>query len=217
MNTIRVLLVEDHTLVRKGIRSILKSENDIEVIGEAEDGRKALEIVEQLNPDIVLMDISMSSLNGLQATQRIKKKLPKCKVIILTVHEVEEYIFPVLKAGASGYILKKSAPNELIMAIRAIYKGESFLSPSISKKVIKSYIQKGKVKESSSQFENLTEREREVLQLIAEGETNREIAEKLFISQKTVESHRYHLMEKLDMHTTADLVRYAIRRKIIRP
>ena len=215
MNKIRVLLVEDHTIVRKGLRSLLDGEAGIEVIGEAEDGREAVEKVQQLLPDVVLMDIAMPGLNGLEATRQIKKRFPEVQVLILTMHANEEYIFQILRAGASGYVVKQVAPTELISAIRAAYRGESFLSPSISKKVIQEYIRQAEAMGEENSYDRLTDREREVLQLIAEGHSNREIAELLHISAKTVQTHRAHLMDKLDIHSTAELTQYAIRKGVI--
>jgi len=217
MNAIRVILAEDHTIVRKGLRSLLEGEEDIEVIGEAGDGKEAITLVEQKKPDIVVMDIGMPELNGLEATRRIKKKFPETKVLILTMHTNEEYVFEILQAGASGYIVKKAAPMELVSALRAVKRGESFLSPSISKKVIDEYLQRAGEAKRRGAFELLTDREREVLQLIAEGNSTRGIAGRLFISTKTVETHRSNLMEKLDLHGTADLTRYAIRMGIVDP
>jgi DNA-binding NarL/FixJ family response regulator len=217
MNTIRVILAEDHTIVRKGLRSLLEGEEDIEVIGEAGNGKEAITLVEQKKPDIVVMDIGMPELNGLEATRRIKKKFPQTKVLILTMHTNEEYVFEILQAGASGYIVKKAAPTELVSALRAVEQGESFLSPSISKKVIDEYLQRAGEAKRRGAFELLTDREREVLQLIAEGNSTRGIAGRLFISTKTVETHRSNLMEKLDLHGTADLTRYAIRMGIVDP
>jgi DNA-binding NarL/FixJ family response regulator len=217
MNAIRVILAEDHTIVRKGLRSLLEGEEDIEVIGEAGDGKEAITLVEQKKPDIVVMDIGMPELNGLEATRRIKKKFPETKVLILTMHTNEEYVFEILQAGASGYIVKKAAPTELVSALRAVKRGESFLSPSISKKVIDEYLQRAGEAKRRGAFELLTDREREVLQLIAEGNSTRGIAGRLFISTKTVETHRSNLMEKLDLHGTADLTRYAIRMGIVDP
>jgi two-component system response regulator NreC len=212
---IRVLLAEDHTIVRKGLRALLDDEAGIEVVGEAEDGREAVEKAGQLLPDVVLMDIAMPGLNGLEATGQVKERFPEVKVVILTMHANEEYIFQILRAGASGYVVKQAAPTELISAIRAAYRGESFLSPSISKRVIKEYIQQAEAIEEDS-YDQLTNREREVLQLIAEGHSNREMAELLHISIKTVETHRANLMDKLDIHSTAELARYAIRKGVIR-
>lgn len=217
MSVIRVILAEDHTIVRKGLRSLLEGEEDIEVIGEAGDGKEAITLVEQKKPDIVVMDIGMPQLNGLEATRRIKKKFPETKVLILTMHTNEEYVFEILQAGASGYVVKKAAPTELVSALRAVKQGESFLSPSISKKVIDEYLQRSGEAKRRGAFELLTDREREVLQLIAEGNSTRGIAGRLFISTKTVETHRSNLMEKLDLHGTADLTRYAIRMGIVDP
>jgi two-component system response regulator NreC len=216
MNKIRVLLAEDHTIVRKGLRSLLDGEAGIEVIGEAEDGREAVEKVGQLLPDVVLMDITMPSLNGLEATRQIKKRFPEVKVVILTMHANEEYIFQILRAGASGYLVKQAAPTELLSAIQAAYRGESFLSPSISRKVIEEYIQQAEATAEKDTYDQLTDREREVLQLIAEGHPNREIAELLHISVKTVGTHRANLMDKLDIHSTAELTQYAIRKGVIK-
>ncbi|MBE9547617.1 MAG: response regulator transcription factor, partial [Proteobacteria bacterium] len=213
MERTRVLLAEDHTIVRKGLRSLLDKETGIKVVGEAEDGRKAIVKAEELHPDVVVMDIAMPGLNGLEATRQIKKRFPDMKIIILTMHANEEYILQSLKAGASGYLVKKAAPAELISAINAVHKGDSFLSPSISRTVIDEYIRRSKeISEGKEGFEQLTVREREVLQLIAEGRKTREIAELLYISIKTVETHRSHIMNKLDIHSTAELTRYAIRK-----
>ena len=214
MNKIRVLLAEDHTIVRKGLRSLLDGEVGMEVIGEAEDGREAIQMTQQLLPDVVLMDISMPELNGLEATRQIKERFPEVKVLVLTRHADEEYVFQILRAGASGYVVKKAAPAELILAIQAVYRGDSFLSPSISRHVIEEYIRKADAMEENS-YDRLTDREREVLQLIAEGHPNREIAELLHISVKTVENHRASLMDKLHIYSTAELTRYAIRKGVI--
>jgi two-component system response regulator NreC len=215
MDKIRVLLVEDHTIVRKGLRSLLDAEPGIEVVGEAEDGREAIQLVGQLHPEVVLMDITMPGLNGLEATRQIKKRFPDVKVLILTVHADEEYVLQVLSAGASGYLVKQAAPAELVSAIHATYRGDSFLSPSISRKVVDQYVrQAGAIAENDS-YDKLTDREREVLQLIAEGHSNRRIAEMLCISVKTVETHRAHLMNKLDIHSAAELTTYAIRKGVI--
>ncbi len=216
MDRTRVLLAEDHTIVRKGLRSLLDKETGIKVVGEAEDGREAIAKAEELHPDVVVMDIAMPGLNGLEATRQIKKRFPDMKILILTMHTNEEYVLQTLKAGASGYLVKKAAPAELISAINAVHKGDSFLSPSISRTVIDEYIRRSKeISEGEEGFEQLTVREREVLQLIAEGHKTREIAELLYISIKTVETHRAHIMNKLDIHSTAELTRYAIRKGII--
>ncbi|MCB0179765.1 MAG: response regulator transcription factor [Anaerolineae bacterium] len=215
MNKIRVLLAEDHTIVRKGIRVLLDTEDDIEVVGEAEDGQEAIDQVEQFIPDLVLMDHTMPVLNGLEATRQIKKRFPDVKVLILTMYTTEEYILPFLQAGASGYLIKKTAPKELVTAIHAVYRGDSYLSPSISKTVIEGYIQQSQKIETDDNYEKLTDRERQILQMITEGFSNREIAERLHISIKTVNNHRVNLMDKLDIHSTAKLVKYAIRKGVI--
>ncbi len=216
MEKITVLLAEDHTIVREGLRSLLEKEIGIEVVGEAEDGREAIKKAEALQPDIAVMDITMPGLNGLEATRQLKKSFPEMKIIILTMHANEEYVLHSLQAGASGYLVKKAAPAELISAIQAVYRGGSFLSPSISKTVIDEYIRKAeRISEIDGIHEKLTNREREVLQLISEGRKPREIAGLLYISIKTVETHRAHIMDKLDIHSTADLTQYAIRKGII--
>jgi len=213
MKKIKVILAEDHTIVRKGLLSLLKTETGIEVVAEAEDGRQAIEKVAQLKPDVVVMDISMPSLNGLEATRQIKKNYSNVKVLILSVHTDEEYIFQALRAGASGYLVKKAAPMDLINAIQALDRGESFLSPSISKKVIEEYIKNASnMSETEDRTETLSGREREVVQLIAEGLSNQQLAELLHVSVKTVETHRARIMKKLDIHNTAGLTKYAVRR-----
>ena len=213
---IRVLIADDHTIVRKGLCAILEGDKEIEVVGDAENGREAIKKVEQVQPDIVLMDITMPGLNGLETTRQLKKRHPKTKILILTMHDNEEYIFETLRAGASGYLVKRTAPDELISAIHAVNRGESFLSPSISKRVIEGYIRVGQSEQEEDEpFEKLTDREREVLQLIAEGRVNREIAELLHISIKTVETHRSHIIEKLNIRNIAELTQYAIRKGLI--
>lgn len=215
MDKIRVLLAEDHTIVRKGLRSLLDAERDTEVVGEAEDGRKAIQLVEKLCPDVVLMDISMPGLNGLEATRQITKRFPEVKVLILTVHSDEEYIRQVLSAGASGYLVKQAAPSELASAIRAAYQGDFFPSPSISRELIEDYTRQAEAMSENDSLLALTDREREVLQLIAEGHSNRQIAEILHISVKTVETHRAHLTDKLGIRSAAELTKYALRKGVI--
>lgn len=215
MSEIRVLLAEDHTIVRKGLRSLLDAEATITVVGEAENGRQAIDQVEHLLPDVVVMDIGMPGLNGLEATRQIKKRFPDVQVLILTVHTGEEYILQILRAGASGYLIKQAAPTDLVQAIQAAHQGGIFLSPSISRKVIEDYVQQASATAELDSYEKLTDREREVLQLIAEGHSTRQIAEQLHISVKTVETHRAHLMDKLDLRSTAELTQYAIRKGVI--
>jgi two-component system response regulator NreC len=214
MNKIRILLVDDHAILREGIRALLENEPDMAVIGEAEDGRTAVRLVCQLKPDVVLMDIALPLLNGLEATRQIKHDCPGVKVLILTMHENDEYIHQALANGAMGYILKDATARELLDAIHAIQRGEAILSPAITRLVIENYLRWGDIQKDSS-TNGLSPREREVLQLIAEGYSNKHIAEILCISIKTVQAHRMNLMAKLDLHNRADLIKYAIQRKII--
>ncbi len=215
MSKIKVFLAEDHTIVRKGIRSLLDGQPDIEVVGEAANGREAVEQVQKLQPDIVLMDITMPELNGLEATVRIKKEQPHIKVLVLTMYTNEEYIHQLLQAGASGYLDKHTAPNELLLAIQAVHRGDPFLSPSISKTIIEEYLRQSEETELDDNYHKLSSREREVLQLLAEGYSYKDVAEKLQISVKTVGVHRVNIMEKLNISNSAELVKYAIRKGII--
>lgn len=215
MDSIRVLLADDHTILRKGLLSLLAKQKDIEVVGEAENGREALDKTEQLAPDVVVMDITMPLLNGLAATRQIKHYWPHIQVVILTVHATEEYIFQILQAGASGYVVKQAAPDELVMAIHAAYAGETFLSPSISHTVIAEYISHAQLAQFEDTLDLLTEREYEICQLLAEGYGTREIADMLVISTKTVETHRGNLMRKLHIDNLADLTKFAVRKGIV--
>jgi DNA-binding NarL/FixJ family response regulator len=213
MTPVRVLLAEDHWLVRASFKSLLTDFAGIEVVAEAGDGREALELIAQHRPDLVLMDISMPGLNGLEATRRIVKEHPGIKVIVLSMHAGEEYVLQALRAGASGYVLKGAAPGELELAIASVARGERFLSPAISKQVIEVYL--GRVAKPASSLEQLTPRQREILQLVAEGKSSKQIAQLLNASIKTIESHRASLMERLDIHDVAGLVRYAIRHGLV--
>lgn len=215
MKKIKILIADDHKILRQGIISLLKSQPDLEVVGEAHDGKEAVEKTKELKPDVVLMDIGMPDLNGLEATRQIKKYDSKIKVLILTIHKNEEYIFQSLQTGASGYLLKETAVEDLISAIHSAYKDDSFLSPSISKTVIDAFLRKSAKGRDPTAFDTLTPREREILQLIAESHTNSEIGKMLYISKKTVDAHRTHIMEKLDIHDVVDLVKYAIRKGIV--
>lgn len=210
----RILLADDHTIVRKGIRSLLDREPSFTVVGEAENGREAVEKTEQLQPDIVLLDHTMPLLNGLEALRQIKRRLPDTKVIILTMHTNEEYVFQFLQAGAAGYLVKQTAPTDLVEAIRAVHAGQSFLSPAISRTVIDEYIRHATPSKTDS-LERLTDREREVLQLLAEGFSASEIAVQLHISVKTVGVHRMNLLQKLEISNPTELVKFALRRGII--
>ena len=215
MQIVRVLLADDHTLVRAGFSHLLESIPGIQVVGEASDGREALEMIEAKRPDMVLMDIGMAGLNGLEVTARVTHDLPGIRVIILSMHSDKEYVLRALRAGASGYLLKDADINQLEMAIRAVAEGETFLSPSVSRHVISDYIQR--VGSESSSREELTPRQREILQLIAEGRSKQEIAQRLDVSVKTVETHRDQMMERLGIHDVAGLVRYAIRTGVVTP
>ena len=211
----RIVLVEDHTILREGLRSLLREHDDMEVVGEAGDGRTAIRLVLSQKPDLVLMDLSMPRMNGFEAILEIKKAEPSIKIIALTVHNTEEYILMTLKAGADGYILKDATHDELIMAIEQVLSGKRFLSPSVSGKVIEGYLEGKKNIQSKSQIDSLTQREREVLKLIAEGYKNKEVADFLCISLKTVEKHRANLMRKLDLHNTSTLTLYAVEKGLV--
>ena len=214
MPNIRVLLVDDHHLVRTGMRSLMQAMSDITVVGESGDGRAALELLTSLQPNIVLMDIAMPELNGLEATSRIAKEFPETRVIILSMHASEEYVLQALRAGASGYLVKNAAPEELELAIRAVARGETYLSPAISRHVVEELL--GRSTTSTNPVDALTPRQREILQLIAEGKSTKQIAASLSVSVKTVESHRAQLMERLDIRDVAGLVRFAIRHGVTR-
>jgi len=211
---IRILLADDHTLLRNGIRALLEDEQDIIIAGEAEDGREAVRLANQLKPNVVLMDIAMPLLNGLEATRQIKREHPEINVLVLTMYDHEEYFRQMLEVGASGYIIKRAAATELVSAIRAVYNGEAVLSPAITRLLLEDYLSRD-VPGEENDPNALSSREREVLQLIAEGKTSREIAEILHLSVKTVQSHRTSLMQKLNLHDRGDLIKYAIQKKII--
>jgi two-component system response regulator NreC len=215
MTKIRVLICDDHTILREGIRLLLNSQNDMEVVGEAKDGRDAVEKAHTLKPDVILMDIAMPSLNGLEATKQIHRNDPNARVLVLTMYESDEYVAQMLEAGAMGYVLKKVAGSELVYAIRAVYQGEAFLYPSITKRLVEDYLRRVETGQDHASLENLTDREREVLQLIAEGRSSKVIADMLSISLRTVQNHRAHLMQKLGIHDRGDLIKYAIQKGII--
>ena len=212
---IRVILVEDHTMVRKGLCALLTKFPHIEVIAEAKNGHEAITKTKKLLPDIVLMDISMPILNGLEATRRIKEELPDIGVIMLTMHKNAEYIIHGLQSGAESYLLKESAPEELILAIETTYRHKSYFSPLISEHVIDEYKKSGSKSFETDRYRILTNREREVLQLVVEGYTTRGISRQLFISEKTARVHRLNLMEKLNLHSIAELTIFALRKGVI--
>ena len=215
MKEIRVLVVDDHTIVRDGICALLELAGDIKVVGEASNGKEAIEMVKKLNPDVVLMDIAMPIMGGLDATHRIHKEFPHVKVLALTQYDDREYVFPIIEAGAYGFISKSAASSELTTGIRSVYHGDSFLSPSVAKYLVEVYRQGNTVKKNLDPYDELTEREREVLKLLAEGHTIQEIANMLSVSPKTAEGHKTSLMSKLDIHNRTELVKYALRKGII--
>ena len=215
MTAIRVAVVDDHTLMRQGTVGLLGSQPDIEIAGEADSGRAALELVADADPDVVLMDIAMPGMSGLDATREIRQRFPSVNVVIVTMHERDDYFFEALRAGASGYVLKGADIEELLSAVRAAYRGEVYLQPSASKALVADYLARAAKGEDRDRYDGLTDREREILRLLAQGLTTREIAEELVISPHTVQSHRDRIMSKLDLHTKAALVRYAVDRGLI--
>ena len=213
--SIRILLADDHTILRAGLRMMLNAQSDFEVVGEAQDGRQAIQEAQRLQPDVILMDITMPDMNGIEATKQIKKLLPETRVLILTMHEHDEYVFQALRAGASGYMLKEAADTDLISALRVIQNGQFYLSPTAQSVMVGDYLQRVRTGEEKDSYSSLTEREREILKLVAEGYTNNKIAERLIISPKTVDTHRTHVMDKLNLHSRAELVKYAMRRGLL--
>lgn len=213
MDKILVLIADDHRLVREGLAKILEGCRDIQVVGEASNGIEALRKISELQPHVVLLDISMPKLSGLEVARRVTKEFPRTKIVILSMHEEEEYTLKMVRIGVSGYLLKDSAAQEVIDAIRSAFEGKAFFTPAISKVLAESYRQVAPQKEDP--YERLNDREREILQLIAEGHSNKEISNLLFISPKTVDNHRTNLMRKLNIHTTADLVRWATKKGLV--
>jgi two-component system response regulator NreC len=213
VDKIKILVVDDHAIMRDGIRALLGLHDDIVVVGEASDGREAVEKAQELRPDVVIMDIAMPGMDGLEATRRIRKKHPGMKVLVLTQHDNKEYILSVVKAGASGYVPKRALGSELISAIRAVQQGGSFLYPSAATAIIEDYLQQARAE--GDDYDQLTAREREILKLIAEGHTSRQIADMLFLSLKTVQGHRLKIMEKLNLHNRTDLIKFAMRKGLV--
>jgi two-component system response regulator NreC len=212
---VRIVLAEDHTILREGLRALLTADPDFEIIGEAADGREAVRFVEKQIPDLILMDLSMPRMTGMDAIREIKKRYPQTKIIALTVHKTEEYLRTTLQAGADGYVLKDATHDELMMAIESVLKGKIYLSPGVSGKVVEGYLEGKESQMPPSTLGLLSQREREVLKLIAEGYKNKEIATDLCISLKTVEKHRANLMKKLDLHNAAALTAYAIEQGLV--
>jgi len=217
MTRIRTLVVDDHTLVRQGIVGLLESQADIEVVGQAGSGEEALQASRDLAPDVVLMDIAMPGTSGLDATTEIKRQQPDVQVVILTIHDREDYLFQALRAGASGYVLKGADIQDLLAAVRSAHRGEVYLFPTVTKTLVADYIRRARTGEDRASLDGLSEREREILGLIAQGMTTPEIAASLFLSPHTVQSHRDHIMTKLGLHSKAALIRYAIDRGLVEP
>ncbi len=213
--SIRLLLVDDHALMRAGLRMVLETQEDFEIVGECETGNQAVQQAQALMPDVVLMDIALPDILGIEATRAIKKAMPRIAVLALTMHENEEYFFEMLNAGASGYLPKRAAPAELVTAIRIVHAGQVYLYPSLAKTLVQDYLRRAESGDEKSAYDGLTEREREVLKLIADGRSNQEVADQLIISIKTVERHRANILAKLGLHSRTELVKYAIRKGLI--
>jgi len=216
VSKLRILLADDHTVVRQGLRKVLEERADWEVVAEAGDGREAVRQAEELEPDVAILDITMPLLNGVEATRQIVKRSPSTRVLVLTMHSDEAYVNQILQAGATGYLLKDSADVDLIQAVSAVSKGKSFFSPAVARLMLDDYVRQLADKGINDRYGSLSEREREVFQLIAEGKANKEIAVLLSISPSTVETHRARIMEKLDLHSAAEIVLYAVRKGVIR-
>jgi two-component system response regulator NreC len=214
MSMTTIVLADDHHVVRQGLRSLLEAESDFSVVGEAGDGLEATQLVERLQPDVLVLDLMMPSLNGLEVTRQVSQRSPRTHVVILSMHPNEAYVLEALRAGAAAYVLKESTSAELVRAVREAVAGGRYLSPPLSERAIEVYMQKAK-SVALDPYETLTAREREVLHLVAEGHTNAEIADRLFISRRTVETHRANLMRKLGLRTQTDLISYALRRGIL--
>ena len=215
MGTLRILLADDHTVVRQGLRKVLEERADWQVVAEAGDGREAVRLAEQHKPDVAVIDVAMPLLNGIETTRQIVRRVPDVRILVLSMHSDEAYVTQILKAGATGYLLKDSADVDLLEAVSAVSQGQSFFSPAVARLMLDDYVwQRGEG--ASDRYESLSEREREIFQLIAEGMTNKGMATLLCISPSTVETHRAHIMEKLDLHSAAEIVLYAVRRGVIR-
>jgi DNA-binding NarL/FixJ family response regulator len=215
MNKVRILIADDHGIVRKGLRLQLEQHEEFQVVGEAADGREAVRLAEELSPDVIIMDIAMPNLNGIQATTQLVKKNPNLGVIMLSMHSDESYLTRTLSAGAKGYLLKDSADQDLYRAVQSVSEGKPFFSPSIAKTLLEDYMRQLQQRGLQDSYDLLTDREKEILQLLAEGKSNKEVAVQLNLSPSTVETHRTRIMQKLDLHSSADIVLYAVRKKII--
>lgn len=215
MTPLRILLADDHTVVRQGIRKVLEERPEWQVVAEAGDGRDAVRLAEELRPDVAVVDVSMPRLNGIEATRQITHRVPHTKVLVLSMYSDEAYVIQMLKAGATGYLLKDSAGVDLLQAVQAVSEGKSFFSPAVARLMSDDYARQRR-EDAVDRYESLSGREREIFQLVAEGKINKEIAALLFISSSTVETHRGRIMEKLDLHSAAEIVLYAVRRGVIR-
>ena len=215
MNPVRILLADDHTVMRNGLRLLLERQPHLQVVGEAADGRQAVALCETVNPDVVVMDIAMPNLNGIEAARQIVNRNPRTAIAILSMHSDEGYVIRALKAGARAYLLKDSAEADLLAAVRALTDGKSFFSPAISKILVEDYMRQLESRGAEDTYELLTNREREILQLLAEGRTNKEVANMLNLSLYTVETHRAHILQKLNLHSVPELILYAVRKGII--
>ncbi len=215
MSRIRILLADDHTVMRRGLRFLLESQPDLTVVAEASDGREAVQQAETAHPDVAVMDVAMPNLSGIEAAQRIAAQSPNVAIIILSMHSDEGYVLRALKAGARGYLLKDAAEGDLIEAIRAVSQGRTFFSSEISKMLVEDYIREIRTRGVEDSYELLTSREREILQLLVEGNSNKDIAARLNVSPHTVETHRRNLQDKLNLHSFAELILYAVRKRII--
>ena len=212
---IRILLADDHAIVRDGLRALIEKQPDMAVVAEASDGRECVRLAEEQSPDIVMMDIAMPNMNGMEATRRVLAGNPRCAVVILSMHQDESYVLGSLKAGAKGYLLKDSLRSEVVDAIRAVSQGRSFLTRKIARVLQEDYVNRMQTRGVEDSYDLLTDREREVLQLVAEGRTNKEVANELNISLTTVETHRTHILQKLGLHSVPELILYAVRKGII--
>ncbi|CAG0978864.1 Oxygen regulatory protein NreC [Anaerolineales bacterium] len=217
MKKIKLLLVDDHVVVRGGLRMLLENEADFVIVGEADSGEQALDLADQLKPDVIIMDLTLPDISGIEATRRVKQKHPETAVAALTIHEDQQYFFEMLQAGASAYVPKRAAPDDLITAIRAAHRGETYIYPSLAKLLVNDFLEHSDDEKQTAAMSELTRREQEVLSLLAEGKTNDEIAGELVISPHTVARHRENLMGKLGLHNRSELVKYAIRKGLIKP
>jgi two-component system response regulator NreC len=215
MSQIRIALADDHAVMRTGLRLVLERQADFTVVGEASDGREAVALVQREAPDVLVMDIGMPNLNGIEAARQVAAAAPQVAVVILSMHSDEAYVLRALKAGARGYLLKESAESDLIAAIRAVHAGKAFFSPAVSRMLVEDYVRQLQDREIEDSYELLTTREREILQLVAEGKSNKEVAAVLNLSLYTIETHRGNLMEKLGLHTVPELILYAVRKGVI--